>query len=129
MLEITKDESGNLVLSVPHPEDQADLKEQLESDRSNASVWADLFEPYFTNGSYEPISPEVYQLGLTSDPYIIAEELNLEDDGTVTHFGGLWHCPDYMVIDPIAELAEGETVILREFYNTKGTYEKLETHN
>lgn len=66
-----------------------------------------LFEPYYTNGSYEPFdagdgNPFV---GLTSAP-CIAESMTTAENGERTVLGKLWWFPDYMVRDPLAELLE-----------------------
>jgi len=84
-------------------------------DEMHCRYWGtlvDLFEPYFTNGSYEPFdagdgNPFV---GLTSSP-CIAECLDWHDDGKREIVGGLWWYPSYMVQDPLEDLKNtGRTV-------------------
>lgn len=104
MLDITETEYG-LLLEIRSAEDRADLRERHEDKLFERVIWGELFEPYFTNGSYTPVTPE--DIGaLTSDPYLIADYVDIEDDGTVVPRGDIYHCPDYAVICVIEELIE-----------------------
>lgn len=125
MLNIETTKEGNLRLSIPDSNDRAYLAGELENDRPELYIYADLLEPYFCNGSYSNISPEVYPLGLTSDPYILSEDMTIEDNGDATIHGGLWHYPNYMIKSLVRELVEGNEVILYRFYDTPGRPERL----
>lgn len=76
------------------------------------SVLADLFEPYFTNGRYEPFDAGEGNpfVGLTSAP-CIAESVTTEYDGSRAVVGALWWFPDYAIRDPLDELKRtGRTI-------------------
>lgn len=122
MLEIKVLENGNLELSIPSIDDQTDVLEQL-ADRNESTVYNDLLEPFFTNGSYHNISPDQFYVGLTSDPYILAENVTYEDDGSVLVEGGMWHYNDYMIKSLVEKIAMGEKVIMQKF----AQYDKPET--
>lgn len=110
-IEITKLANGDLEITMDE-ESREELAEAMQGTRGYWSVMADLFEPYFTNGSYEPFdagdgNPFV---GLTSAP-CIAECMDVEDDGTRIIVGDFWYFERYMLDDPLEELAtEGRTV-------------------
>ena len=75
-------------------------------------IFASLFEPHLTNGSYEPFDAGEGNpfVGLTSAP-CIAENLSIEDDGARTIVGKLWTYDNYMVRDPLIDLRDrGRTV-------------------
>jgi hypothetical protein len=98
--------SGNLLLTCSNDE-RAEIAAAQREQRGYWGILADLFEPYFTNGSYEPFdagdgNPFV---GLTSAP-CIAESMTTEDDGTRRVDGRLWHYADYMVRDPLDDLKQ-----------------------
>jgi hypothetical protein len=120
-LEITKLPNGNLSLCIPDAEDRKEVLEELaRDDRSEIDVWYDLLEPYFTNGSYQPIDPGCLFVGLTDDPYILAETGCPTDDLDMEVEGGLWHYDRYMLDNVVEMLGNGETVILEKFDDTEG---------
>lgn len=53
-----------------------------------------------------PVTPEDTGAVLTADPYIIAESVDIEDDGTVVIRGDIYYCPDYATVCVIEELIE-----------------------
>lgn len=116
MLNIDKTENGNLCLFVPSESDRQELKEHIESDNPEWQAWYELLEPYSCNGAYSPVDPECHFIGLTSDPYILAEESCIEDNGNLTVHGGLWHYNDYMLNSIIEKLAAGEKVYMTRFH-------------
>ena len=92
-------------------ENRDELKEYLLADSVNEfsweteyELWYDLFEPYSTNGSYTPVSPEDVGAALTSDPYLIADCVDIEDDGTLNIIGDIYYCPDYQVLSLLTQL-------------------------
>jgi hypothetical protein len=125
VLNIEKLPNGNLSLSIPNQEDRQEIADQLQRGLRESEIWPDLLEPYSCNGSYTPVSPEVYSVGLTSDPYILVEDLTIEDDGSATVAGGHWHYPFYMIKSVIEQLRDGETVEL-VLWHTAETTETLE---
>jgi len=116
MLDIEQTEKGNLCLFVPSESDRQELKESLESNRPEWYLWHDILESYSCNGSYSPLDPECHFVGLTSDPYILAEDSTTEDNGNLTIEGGLWHYPDYMINSIVEKLAAGEKVYMTRFH-------------
>lgn len=89
-----------------------ELAMALEGDRGFWSILHDLFEPYFTNGSYEPFDAGEANpfVGLTSAP-CIAEAITVLDNGDKVIDGKFWYFDRYMICDPLEELVEtGETV-------------------
>lgn len=111
-IEIQRTQNGNLRLTMAE-EFRADLAEAIEEgQRGFWGIMAELFEPYFTNGSYEPFdagdgNPFV---GLTSAP-CIAECMDVADDGARNIIGDFWYFERYAIADPLEELAtEGETI-------------------
>lgn len=96
---------GSLLLSCDDAE-RARLSDRLHKHCGWWGIIRDLFEPYSTNGSYEVFdggdaNPFV---GLTAAP-CIAESMDVADDGTRSVEGRLWWYPDYMVCDPLEDLA------------------------
>lgn len=104
-------ENGDLKITIAAA-DRQDLIDALADQKGFWPIICDLFEPYSCNGSYEPFdagdgNPFV---GLTSAP-CIAECMDVADDGTKSIQGDFWYFADYMIRDPLDELAEtGETV-------------------
>lgn len=120
---------GNtLKLSVPEAVNRYAIFLTLK-ERGELSVWAELLEPYFINGSYYRISPESHIVGLTSDPYLLAEEAEIQDNGDLIVYGKLYHYPDYMVKSVCERLALGNPVFLAMFHDAgeKGELLKLVT--
>ena len=112
MLGIERLENGNLLLTVPNHHDRAYLLEKSQDGYTDVSLWVDLLEPYFTNGEYHPVNPEVHNFGITSDPFLIVEEATLEDDFTLTCVGGHWCYNDFALRSPIDLLITGAPLIL-----------------
>jgi len=127
MLDIKETPNSNLELFIPKRSDRVDLIGQIRSDRSEGTIWADLLEPFSCNGSYSPIDPECHALGLTSDPYMLAEEAVIEDNGDLTVCGKLYHYDGYMLRSVPVELAKGRRVILHCWHDTKGLPETRQT--
>jgi len=104
MLDITKTDTG-LLLEVKRKKDRKELlKEYKDPDKAEYYIWSELLEPYSCNGSYHPISAEDI-VALTSDPYLLADTIDIDDDGTVTPIGDIYHFPYYMTHSVIEELA------------------------
>jgi hypothetical protein len=96
--------NGNLKVTAGN-QTRAFIAEQERNQQGYWTILSDLFEPYFTNGSYEPFdagdgNPFV---GLTSAP-CIAEAMTVEDDGSREIIGRCWWYPNYMIRDPLDEL-------------------------
>lgn len=110
-----KKNGSNLVLLLPDLEDRVYLIDKLAEGRGSNELWYEVWERPAANGGPQPIDPEMYMVGMTSDPYIIAEEIEqLDDHGNwIKLHGHLWHDPDYMLKDRLKELAAGAEVILR----------------
>jgi hypothetical protein len=86
------------------------IREHIE--RGYWTTFYELFEPFFTNGSYEPFDAGNADpfVGLTSAP-CIAEAICHPDEGPRKVDGRLWWFPNYMVCDPLDELKnKGRTV-------------------
>lgn len=122
MLDIKENQHGNLELTIPESRDRIEVLDKLLR-HSHATVWADLLEPYSCNGSYTPVDPEVWFVGLTTDPYILVAEACPSEEGDQLEVnGGLWCYPDYMLSDVVERLVVGETVVLKracDFENGK----------
>lgn len=103
-------DNGNLKLFLPENE-REEIKETKDKHGEHVA-WTDMFEPYFINGSFTPIDPESHFIGLTSDPYIIGEDVTIEDNGDLTVYGKVWHYPNYMIDSVVDELIKGNTVEL-----------------
>lgn len=112
MLTVERLENGDLKLTL-----DAEGREELAEGMADKSFnwWSclyTLFEPYFTNGSYEPFDAGDANpfVGLTSAP-CIAEEMTVEDDGNRVIEGDFWYFARYMIDDPLDELRDsGETI-------------------
>lgn len=111
-------DNGNLELYLPENE-REETKDRLERF-GELDTWNRLFEPYYTNGIFEPIDPDHYFVGLTSDPYIIIEDAALEDNGDLTVYGSMWHYPNYMLESVVEKLLEGEKVQLQKHCEFNG---------
>lgn len=105
----TKLPDGDLLVTAGN-ETRQYIKDHLP--RSYWGTLAELFEPYFTNGKYEPFNAGDANpfVGLTSAP-CIAESMTTKDDGTRKVEGELWWFPSYCLRDPLDELKNtGRTV-------------------
>ena len=104
--------NGDLLVTADNAT-RAGIKEALADERNGFwGVLADLFEGYFTNGSYEPFdagdgNPFV---GLTSVP-CIAESMSYLDNGDKRIDGDFWYFDNYMLVDPLDELKRKGRVI------------------
>lgn len=119
MLTITQVKNG-LLLEVKNKQDREDLKayyyngEDLWPNERN--IWFDLLEPYSSNGQYYPVDPKNPDtfVGLTSDPYIISEFEDIEDNGKTVLSGKLWHCNNYCFDSVVEKLIEDGNYTLQE---------------
>lgn len=111
--------SGNLLLTLEDSDDVEDLKRLVE-ERGEQSVWHDLFEPYFTNGSYTPVDPNTHYFGLTDDPYMVCESVTYEDNGDITIEGSCFHFPNYMLDSALDRLLNYGEVFLKVWHKTQG---------
>lgn len=100
-MNITMLENGNLQLSITSVEENQEILDNLES-RGFWSVISDLFEEYYTNGSYTPFDAGEGNpfVGLTDAPCIAEQMTVTEDDGNHI-IGRLWWYPEYMVSCPL----------------------------
>lgn len=115
MLQIIKSENGNLELSIPNQEDRQELKGlyyHSDGSTNDLSTYDSLFEKFSCNGSYTVIGSELIPVGLTSDPYIVVDTLDCNDNGTYTVYGGMYHYPQYQTSSVVERLIQGETVTL-----------------
>lgn len=109
MINCTKLTNGDLLVTAGNE------ARQYIKENSAKSYWgtlSQLFESYFTNGSYEPFDAGDGDpfVGLTSAP-CIAESMTTEDDGTRRIDGDLWWFPNYCINDPLEELKiKGRTI-------------------
>lgn len=107
----TKLANGDLLVTAGN-DGRAEIKAMQGAQRDYWSILAELFEPYFTNGSFEPFdagdgNPFV---GLTSAP-CIAESMSHLDDGTNRVDGEFWYFDRYATHDLLDELRNrGRTV-------------------
>lgn len=81
------------------------IAERQRAGEGFYSIFAGLFEPYFTNGGYELFDAGQANpfVGLTDAP-CIAESLTVNDDGSREIDGRLWYFANYMLRDPLDEL-------------------------
>lgn len=103
--------SGDLEVTVTGEGKQA-IRSMWTAQRDYWSILAELFEPYFTNGQFQPFDASEGNpfVGLTSAP-CIAESMSRLDDGTNQINGRFWYFDAYQTTDPLNELvAEGKTV-------------------
>jgi hypothetical protein len=111
MFNVTILPNGDLKLTASN-EGRKELAEWFALDRNYWTMMADIFEPYSSNGSYEPFdggdgNPFV---GLTSAP-CIAESLDTDDDGNREVIGNFWYYNDYCITDDMEELKNKGYVI------------------
>jgi len=122
---IENNAAGNLVIRLPE-----DMRQEVASDlerRDESTVWADIFESYRCNGSFTPVSPESHYFGLTDDPYMVADDATLEDDGSLTVYGGLYHFPAYQVRSAIQDLIDCGEVTLPRWHTAPASGERRES--
>lgn len=128
MLKIEQVKDG-LLLSIPKQSDREELYDEYIQDKLEKDIWYELFEPYSCNGSYTPVDPEQVYVGLTSDPYIIAESATPENNGDITVYGKIYHCPNYMVISIIDKLINDGEYTLSVINDTGKEGERLSSHD
>lgn len=104
MLNCTIMENGDLLVTANN-ETRQFIAESQRAGRNFWTIMGDLFESYFTNGSFEPFDASDGNpfVGLTSAP-CIAESLDTLDDGTREIVGRFWHNADYVFTDELDEL-------------------------
>lgn len=104
-------ERGNLLVLADN-QARAWIKEEQDRGQSSDDILWDGFEGYWNNGSYYPFDAGQANpfVGLTSAP-CIAEEMDIDDDGSRRIAGRLWWFPNYCVIDPVEELKRKGRVI------------------
>ena len=102
---------GDLAVTLTEDADRDELRHQLE-ERGQMQVLADLLEPYYTNGGYQPFDASDANpfVGITGAP-CIAESMDTDDEGNNTIVGRLWYFPSYMLESPIEVLIEKGVVI------------------
>lgn len=99
--------SGNLRL-VADEEAREEARDKIEAGiNDDVGILLELTEDHWTNGGFEPFdggqgNPFV---GLTDAP-CIAESMDIDGEGQRTINGRLWFYPEYMVMNPVAELAD-----------------------
>lgn len=99
--------NGELLLTADN-ETRAYIADEMRNGQ-RGNCWYELFEPYYTNGEYQPFEPGDGSphsgpfVGLTSAP-CIAESMDYLDDGTQEIVGRLWYFADYMIRDELEEL-------------------------
>jgi hypothetical protein len=89
-----------------NPAMQEELKEAVESGKTDQALH-DLFEHMIGNSDIDWIQPE--EIGALTEAPIFGH-IDRDDQGNVVSVGDVWWYPNYMVTDPIAELAETGTV-------------------
>jgi len=82
------------------------LLEQVQQGRSQSALY-DLLEGIIANSDIDWIQPE--EIGALTDAPIFGH-VDRDDQGKVVNVGHVWWYPDYMVSDPIEELATKGTV-------------------
>lgn len=94
---------------------RSEIAEAMRRDRCFWYIMADLFEPYFTNGEYDPFDAGDANpfVGLTSAP-CIAESLDYHDDGEKEIVGRFWYFPNYMLENPLETLKNTGRVIFAQ---------------
>lgn len=109
MINVTRLPDGNLKLTADN-ETRRFIAEN--EHRPYWTIMADLFEPYYCNGSYEPFDPADGNpfVGLTDAP-CIAENMCYDDDGTRTVDGNFWYFADYVTVNDLDELKRKGRVI------------------
>lgn len=104
--------NGNLKLTANNAT-RLHIKEKLQEGREcHHSIMLDLFESYFTNGSFHPFdagagNPNV---GLTDAP-CVAESMNCDDNGQYEIEGRFWYYAEYMLKSELEQLKNKGYVI------------------
>jgi hypothetical protein len=103
--------NGNLKLTANN-ETRKYIKEQLLDNKGFWNIWMDLFEHYFTNGSYHPFDAGAGNpfVGLSDAP-CIAECMNCDDNGNNEIEGRFWYYAEYMLRSELEELKNKGYVI------------------
>ena len=92
--------------------DKQELQDLFLQDLNNENIWAEILEPFSTNGSYSLIAPE--NIGsLTESPIIASEPLSYYEGADIEYLSKnakVWWFPNYMVENELVQLLEtGET--------------------
>jgi len=110
-MDVFKLDNGDLKITLDDVE-RAELAETMATANRNWwSIFHEMFEPYFTNGSYEPFDAGDADpfVGLSSAP-CIAEAMDYPDNAPREIIGDFWYYADYMIRDPLEDLRDmGET--------------------
>lgn len=104
--------------------DKKQLAEWLRAnERHRSTIYADLFEPFSTNGSFTPVD----NIGLTEAPAVASYVDSTEDGETfIPDDALLWAFTDYQIRDELEELAKAGSVI---FPLVSGEYKQPERRN
>lgn len=111
IIDITETPQGLKISLIDTPDNMADLAEMMEAYDYD-TVWWELLEPFYTNGSYSLIAPE--RIGsLTESPIIASEPLSYYEGADIEYLSKnakVWWFPNYMVENELVQLLEtGET--------------------
>lgn len=103
---------GSLQIELDNTEEAREELEALMDKHPDNTVWAELLEPYSTNGGYSLISPETIG-ALTESPIIASEPVSWDDneDMYLHKDAKVWWFPDYMVRSELGELLEKGFVV------------------
>jgi hypothetical protein len=111
MLNIKKLANGDIELSLDKECDVNDLQ-NFVTTKGYWKTYADLFEPYSSNGSYAIFD------GSEGNPFIglwcgpcIADCISYDDDGKASIDGDYYYFNDYETRNDLQELIEGKSVV------------------
>lgn len=111
MLKVTRHENW-LELFIPDMLDRIELLRLME-EYGVIRAWNDLHTEY--SSGLAVIDPELWFVGLTSNPYIVAfaDDMEQNDHGTELEVHGhVYSYVNYMTSDPVERLIVGDTVTL-----------------
>jgi hypothetical protein len=99
------DTAPTVVLSISD-DLQVELRRSIGSDRTVESVrvFDEMIEPIICNSGLEQIPPR--EAGLTSNPFILSDEIDRTDRGELRNLGRLIYFEPYQTRCPIKQLAE-----------------------
>lgn len=122
MLQI-ENHSHHIYLSIPETSDRLEI---LETYRNHGHhyAWEELITHLF-----ESINPDVWQIGLTCNPYIFVNSLTISDDGETADLdGSIYYYAHYQTSDPVEKLIVGETVRFEKLTDCDDENNKLWRH-
>jgi hypothetical protein len=113
MIDLIIQDDGNLLIELSG--EPTDYEKQFYLDLSPINALCELLDTsgYIGNG-WQFLKPEDIGALISDTCPIISNDVDIEDDGSISHIGDIWYYPDYAVSNEIEILFEKGSVIFEK---------------